>query len=336
MGFSTRKVAELLPSGQKLTHATVANYERGLTPPSASVLATLADLYQVDLNWLLSQEATISGARYRSLKKASLWERHRFEVDALRWLNAYRALERTMGSPIAKTIEGFDHQGIADPETLAANLRMHLRLGQGPVPSIMSVLESFGIRAVEITSNARIDALAGHLGDEPVVVINAALPNDRARLTAAHELGHILYEDCAHPDDTGNDDVERRAFEFASHFLLPDAALSDAFQGFSMVRLLQFKTLYGVSLAAMIFRAKRAHVLSSDVYSWLWRQFSQRGWRKHEPGDVAPDRPLRFERLLETAIKDRRLDWEDAAVLTKIGARDLRDRLSRALGGHSG
>ncbi len=85
----------------------------------------------------------------------------------------------------------------------------------------------------------RIDGLAAKYDEEYVVVLNPTVSNDRGRLNAAHELAHILFGDC---DMTVRKSrrAERRAFDFASHFLLPNNQLKKAFIGKSMVRLVQF------------------------------------------------------------------------------------------------
>ena len=59
---------------------------------------------------------------------------------------------------------------------------------------------------------------------------------------------------------TRNHRSERRGFDFASHFLLPNNQLKRRFFGKSMVRLVQFKESFGISLAAMVYRARQTGV----------------------------------------------------------------------------
>ena len=121
-----------------------------------------------------------------------------------------------------------------------------------PLPSVVRVAEDFGIRVIHVASDARIDGFAAMYGDTPVVAVNSKISNDQMRMNVAHELAHHLFTDCVIGERLDGVEVEKRAMECASHLLIPDAAIRLAFRMRSMVRLVQYKERYGVSLAAMI------------------------------------------------------------------------------------
>jgi Zn-dependent peptidase ImmA (M78 family) len=98
-----------------------------------------------------------------------------------------------------------------------------------------------------------------------------------------------------------------------------------------MLRLIEYKKQYGISLAAMIYRAQQENILPSGIYKMLWCEFAKRGWRKNEPGDVGPDRPVRFEQMLEGAIRTGVLTWAKATAITRIRETELRERLAKAV-----
>ncbi|KKL96198.1 hypothetical protein LCGC14_1846910, partial [marine sediment metagenome] len=215
----------------------------------------------------------------------------------------------------------------------AQQLRRDLRLGDHePIQSVVDVLEKAGIRVMELRTRLAVDAMAGQLGDEDVVVLKPDVPGDRTRLNAAHELGHVVFRDCAELRAGDAGEQERRAFEFASHFLLTRRMLKEAFQGRSMVRLVQFKERYGISLAAMVYRAQAEAVLPKSLAKRLWIEFSRRGWRSREPGQVAEERATRFEQIIDAAILSGRLSWHQAAAVTGMREDELRDRVEEALG----
>src|SRR5436853_5592356 len=99
-----------------------------------------------------------------------------------------------------------------------------------------------------------------------------------------------------------------------------------------MVRLVKFKETFGVSLAAMIFRAEKANILNARTAKHLWIEFAKRGWRKSEPGHVRADRATRFEQLLEGAITKGTITWRDAEAVTGIASDELNHRLRLAMG----
>lgn len=126
-----------------------------------------------------------------------------------------------------------------------------------------------------------------------------------------------------------------RAFEFASHLLLPEPALRDAFATKSVVRLVQFKEKYGISLAAMVFRARysKPPLIKQSEYDTLWREFGRLGWRKNEPGYVQPDRPTRMEEMFDTAVQQHRMSYSDLSRLSAMPEPVIRQRVLRAMGG---
>lgn len=49
-GYTQEQVADYL----KIKRSTLANYERGRTEPDIETIATLADFYQISVDWLFS------------------------------------------------------------------------------------------------------------------------------------------------------------------------------------------------------------------------------------------------------------------------------------------
>jgi Zn-dependent peptidase ImmA (M78 family) len=296
------------------------------------MVAALADLYAMPVNWFLKPQTVMTNICYRSLKKVAVKDKRQFEADAQRWLEGYRRLETKLGKPLRNTLSHFRVTGNESAKLVAKRLRSELGFEEHPVPSVIDVLHFFGVRVLSLSTSAAIDGVAAKLEDEPVVVLNSKLSNDRVRLNAAHELGHHLYDGSRCGQTLSHAQRETVAFELASYFLMPATKLKAAFDGYSMLRLIEYKKLYGISLAAMIYRARKQRLLSERIYRMLWREFARRGWRKTEPGHVVVDRPLRFEQMLESAVRSGTLTWAKAAKITGIHEDDLRQRLSEAVG----
>jgi Zn-dependent peptidase ImmA (M78 family)/transcriptional regulator with XRE-family HTH domain len=334
-GISTRALAERLHAhGFDISHATVANYERGSTLPPLTAVAAIADIFGIPVNWFLEADSVLTGVCYRAVAKVSAKDKRQFEGLAQRWLGGYRRLEVHLGRQLRNELADFRPEREESAKRLAERLRSRLGIGDHPVSSTIDILHRFGVRVMTMDALRGIDGLAAKLDGEPVVVLNSTLPNDRVRLNALHELGHYLYEDCASTTGPRDSKREKVAFEFASHLLMPSEGIKAAFQGYSMLRLVEYKRRFGISLAAMIFRARKEKILTQRVYTMLWREFAKRGWRKAEPGEVVADRPVRFEQMLEDGVQTGTLTWPGAAGITRIRESELRDRLASALGGH--
>ena len=332
VGMSTRHVVTLLPKNLTMSHVTLTNYESGKHQAPLDILAALADVYQRPINWFLEKRPMLTGIHYRNKKsKIGVRELTQFEAVAQQWLGAYRRLDEELNSIRRK--RNFEIAADVTGAEAATAVRKHLKLNESePITSVVEVMEMAGIRVMEMPTNLAIDAMAAHLGEEDVVVLNTNVPNDRSRMNAVHELGHVLFRDYADPKPSNHNLLEKRAFEFASYFLLTKRMLQSAFRGKSMVRLVQFKERFGISLAAMIYRAESEGILSEHHAKQLWIEFSKRGWRREEPGHVKKDRATRFEQILESAIHKKSLTWQQAAKLTGIREDQLQQRLNLAIG----
>jgi Zn-dependent peptidase ImmA (M78 family)/transcriptional regulator with XRE-family HTH domain len=336
-GLSTRAVAERLAPRHSVSHQTIANYEKAATQPTLPLLADLAAVYGKDLNWFLERGSVWTGVRYRHLKsKVRPADKQQFEQSAARWLNAYIRTEEYVGDRLKAEYELPGGNGL--PKEVARKTRSLMGLDErAPVPSAIEVLEKFGVRVIEVDTEAAIDGMAGHLDGRACVVLKPSAAHDRTRLNAMHELFHLVLEHCARGPviDYSAHDVKRTeddAFEAASYFLMPESELEEAFRGRSMVRLVEYKKRYGISLAAMIYRAEKSGILKSTEAKWLWMQFAQRGWRTAEPGEVRADRATRFEQLVDGLVLNKNVTYEFVASIAGVEAVELQRRVDAVLG----
>lgn len=332
-GMSTRVAArEAARLGVPISHTTIANYERGDSLPTANTIKLLAAIYGCPVEHLLGETPTLSGVRYRALKSVLVRERRRFEGEATRWTFLYFELECVLDKPLQD--RGFRASAGESGAELAWRVREKTGLGDRPIPSVIRLLETFGIRVIQIDSAARIDGMAAVFGHSPVVALNPHVPPDRFRFNAGHELAHHLFEDWREPAPCPHDGDDR-AHEFASHLLMPDSVLEHAFKGFSMVRLVRYKELFGLSLAAMIYRGRQRGLLTTAQYERVWREFGRLGWRTREPGYVAPDYSSRLEQLIEQAITIKNMSYTDVARLAAVDEGVVQSRVLEAIGGHA-
>jgi Zn-dependent peptidase ImmA (M78 family) len=197
----------------------------------------------------------------------------------------------------------------------------------------MELLEAFGIRVMEVSTDLPVWAFAARFGDEFVVAVNPSAPADRCRLSAAHELGHVLLGHCWEAPGSGEHrDIEHQAYEFASLLLMPRQVLKEVCAARLMLPLVEAKRRYGISVAAMVYAAEREGFYPERLTRRLWIEFQKRGWRENEPGAVRPDRAWRFERLLEEATSDGGLPWSSLADTLGVRESEIRARLQTAIG----
>ena len=212
-------------------------------------------------------------------------------------------------------------------EAAAIEVRRRWDLGSGPVVNLLGCLEDKGIRVFETSGLERFDGLSGALGPVPFIVVSRDFPADRRRFTAAHELGHVL---CGFPDRDG---AEAMCHAFAGAFLLPRAALERAFGGtarrkITLGDLTELKLTYGVSLQAIMHRAKDAGLVGARQFRLFREMVRARGWHETEPVEfVGMERATRFMRLVRSAVASGIMSIEQAAELSGVPAERIRDEM---------
>jgi len=311
-GLSQEELAERVG----VTQEAISRYESERRDPSPEVLEQLARALGVTARFLESSGA-VKGAwaidahlRRRATARASIWRQKEARLNMLR--QHARFLYEEVGVRSPQVVPTFDPL-FTDPEDAARMTRMQWRMPVGPVRNLLGWIESAGCLVIaEDFGTDRVDGLSQWVDDHPVMLLNASAPTDRKRLTAAHELGHL----CLHTTDIG-EDVEREANLFAAEFLMPAEVIRSELRNLSLGQLVELKRIWGVSVQALIERARHLGVLSADQRTVFYKQLSHRGWRKREPAseDIAPEAP-RLSYEIAEALTERGLSDEEIADLT--------------------
>lgn len=193
--------------------------------------------------------------------------------------------------------EALDLPDNTTPEAAAYALRDAWGLGRYPIDNLVSVVEQHGILVTSFsTSTDDVDAFSQFIGcsDTPTYLIAYSSNKTsaaRIHFDIAHELGHIcLHEWSEDIESLTKEEFKRRereANDFAAAFLLPeDTFKKDAESGPPTIAYYkQLKKKWKVSIAAMIRRAERLRVITSEEYQALIRIMQRRGQRKEEPLD---------------------------------------------------
>ena len=321
--------------GGKVTKQAISKYEKGLMMPEVSTtLIALSEALAVPVDYFFRKVSRDSLELYYR-KRASVGAKAKnILLEKVRdTLERYQELEELMGA-LSKFEVPTGKISMSTPDgarTAAGAVRQSWGVGaEQPVPSVTLLFEDKGLRVVGIGGVSGFDGLAGHYARRPFVAVNSDLPADRIRFTLLHELAHILGWGKGPGSPVHN---EAACHAFASEFLLPEDVLrkelSDRVRhSIAVPELLQLKEKFGISMQAIMFRANAGGLLTDGGYRALLREFSVRGWRKHEPGSVpGAEKPLRFERLLFRAIAEDAISMSKAASLSLVPLDELRRRL---------
>lgn len=283
----------------KLTAAAVSQFELGLAVPTTMTLAALATALEVDAEFLttaaVDAEAELP-AFFRSLRATSAQERKRARHQVQFVHRLAQVLNDIVGLP-ARSLPCIPTDPYAEPreraaaaEDAAAKVRKMLKLERGPVLDVIGCLEAHGVVCARLEfQEAKVDAFSVNFSDHPVAVLATDKAKwDRSRFDAAHELAHLVM----HEDAAGVAEAEKQADEFAAAFLMPASDIRAELPASADWRHLKaLKAEWGVSIAALLRRAKTLEVMSDGAYVSATKVMSARGWRRHEPVNRHPEVP---------------------------------------------
>jgi Zn-dependent peptidase ImmA (M78 family)/transcriptional regulator with XRE-family HTH domain len=288
----------------------VTGWELGTKRPSAATVAQLALRLGVDPSFftVAANDVVIpsSAPHFRSLRSTTQLARDQALSYGQLAFGIAANLERSVEFPKvdipehAVDAEDLDADG---PEQAAQHLRSEWGLGDRPVPHLVRLLENHGVLVLfSPPQAASVDAYSFDSARRPVVVLNP-LKRDyyRQRFDLAHELGHLVMHAEADPGDRI---VEEQANRFASELLMPEdliaPLLPSVMNASAWASLARLKEQWGVSMQALLFRARRLGVLGDVSYRNAMTTISARGWRRNEPGQVtALEHPSLLPRAVE-------------------------------------
>lgn len=275
-----------------VTSRSVQNYEAGTPAPDLETLAKIAKLLNFPQQFFFIEDEMPSigadAASFRSLSRMS---------DAMKncALNA-----GAIGFKINEWMEGRFNLPQADlpdlsdlsPESAAATLRRMWGLGNAPIPNMIHLLESKGIRVFSLAEEAReVDAFCTWYEGKPFVFLNTKKSAERSRFDAAHELGHLVRDVYSMQHGKVHaPEMEREADAFAAAFLMPeDSILVNKPPVFSIKYLLKLKHYWGVSLAALAYRYKSLGQMTEWGYRSICIEIAKSGYRTNEPEPMEPE-----------------------------------------------
>lgn len=287
----------------------VSAWESGSKRPTAANVTELAVSLGVTPAFFAPRGtgATAAGAvpHFRSLRSTSQKARDQAFAYGLLAVDIADAVEKHVEFP-DEDIPSFEvtpQDSSAAPEEAARELRRAWGIETGPVKHLVRQLEQHGVLVVfSPTQTSAVDAYSFSSSSRPVVVLNP-VKNDyyRQRFDVAHELGHLVMHHDAEP---GGRIVEDQAHRFASELLMPAEEIRPMLPTSMNARawdvLGALKEQWGVSIQALLFRARRLGAISDVTYRNAVITLTQRGWRRSEPGLVTSvEQPSMLARSLE-------------------------------------
>lgn len=305
----------------------IKKYEHDLSMPSSGVLIKLAKSLEVRSEYFFRPSPhELKNIQYRKRSTTPKKTLDKIKADILdqaeRWFELKNLWPSFPVSPflgiqkIPATVTTYD-----EIESIANTLRMEWNLGENPIPDLIDTLEGKGILVIQTEAGDEkdVDGLQTKIGDQSVIICAQQKNGDRQRFTLAHELGHLLLNNRLAEEL----DEEKACHRFAGAFLLPATTLKQLLgkcrHHLEPRELHIIKHEYGISMQACISRALDQGIITEATRKKLIIDFSKRGWRKQEPGEIyPPEETTFFPRLVYRALGEGIIGESKAAELLQL------------------
>lgn len=313
--------------------ASLSQYETGASKPRSGVVAQLAIALEVRTDFFFRQTPTPGAIEphFRSLRSTPKWMRDQAHAECVLLWELLRLVDEYVVLPPYDVPEfPTDEDSTPDEvEATALAVRTAWEVPDGPIANMTRLVERHGVVVVgQRLDTAKIDAFSFDAGSHPLVVLGADKGDAaRSRLDLGHELGHLVMH---HDSEAGNGVLEDQANRFGAAFLAPAEQLAPELPAtWDLEAYLALKHRWGMSVAALLYRARELGVMSRDRYRRAVTWMAKQGYRRSEP------RPLRSveepELLRQALALVHELGLDEPAIAAKLGVAE--SRLERSLAG---
>jgi Zn-dependent peptidase ImmA (M78 family) len=336
-GLSLREMAErLAESGTQLSHAAYQKYEKGLMGPDSSAVIALARFFDVDPGFFFRQKSVVLGnIEFRKLTKFPVREVARVREEAADFFEKYLQIEeileiRPVPLPqvdLSHLSPDQDEELAREAEKAAVMIRRVWKLGEAALSNVHELLEERGVKVKEVEAGESFNGFSGWADDRtPVIVLASWLKKDlpRKRLTALHELGHLVMK---LPEGLSHKQKESLCYRFAGAMLIPVTVMRARLgvkrpDGISHPERIGIKEDWGISIAALMRRAGDLGIISPGQLKSF--HFMNRNKRKQESGHwQASEKADRFEQLVYRAASQELITRAKAAELLDVTLREF-------------
>ncbi len=256
----------------EVSKPNISKYEAGKMMPSSKVHIALAKALGMDFDYFF-RPVTVQITRpadYRKKAKLTKGDEYAINEEVKDKAERYLEIEDTLG--ISMTFD-YDLSDIVvstrqDVKRVVARIRKDWNLGLGPISNIIDLLESHGLRVIEIEAPDAFDGMCIFVGEKkPVLVLNKHYTVERKRFNTLHEFGHSVMR---MDDSLSQKEKESLCHYFAGEMLLSSEVLHQVFgtriNKVFLNEIGHLQTQFGISIDAIFHRLKDEGIMSDVFY----------------------------------------------------------------------
>lgn len=320
--------------GNPISKQAISKYELGDSVPNSEMIGLLSKALNVRPDYFYSDfKIEFSEIEYRKLQSYSSKESQRIIEISRDELRRYLELEELLNieTKFENPLEDYKITDLDSIDNAADKLRDIWKLGRNPIPNVIELLEDHHVKVIELESDVKLDGFSTKANKKyPIIILNRSKLDskaDRKRWTALHELGHIVL-DLEKYDEKSR---EKYCHYFAGALLFPKEImikeLGEKRSKLSLNELMALKKEYGISMQAIVYRAKDLEIISLGTYKQFFQIFSQLGYRVNEPVEYeGKEESNRFKQLLFRALAEEIISFSKAAALSNQKLSDFRQQ----------
>ena len=310
MGLSMEKLAEL--TGGIITKQSISRYEKGLMLPKRVAKLALAKALNISDSYFDGTNISIDMPMLRTTSngKLSEGELQALEAKLSFWAEQYLAKEKEAGFPtqFQNPIKGTKVSTLEDAILASSLLREKWHCGDGPIASILRLLERKGIKILSTELPDDVWGMSTWADTSyPLMVLDMRQKKttiERLRFTAAHELAHLLLDFPVNAEL----DVEKRCNKFAGFFLFTRQALIEEMGGekrdeLMLEEMIDLREVYGISIAAQVHAAWDIRMISREHYDWWFDEKIKKNRLEVGWGEYIFPETIGKERRMEVRIR---------------------------------
>lgn len=343
-----------------VTRQSISTYELGTKKPDPSTMMAIAEHLEQPISFFTRGDLpTFGPASANFYRKVGADTKRRNAACAVyaKWLaQTAFALDEFVNYPVLDLPSfepkqsGSNRYTEEEIEEISEKVRQHFGLGLGPISNVVRLLESKGVIVCRVViPKEKIEAFSFWRGDRAFVFLASEKESAaRARLDAAHELGHLCMHQWVGAEEIEDEkilkEIEREADRFAAAFLLPRKSFPNEIYSPRLMAFLDLKQRWKVSIQAMVYRCKTLGLFDDQQVTNLYKQISARKWRTNEPldgvGGLPLEQPLLLSKVAQTVLEAGKMErdelkaalgfassWIERLTGMEIGALDDKDDL---------
>lgn len=321
--------------------SAISQIERGVSKPGLDTIVDLGAKLDVPIGFFLERDSNtrigLDRCHFRSKRGVPQYERRQSIADASLLIQLATTLVKEYGiefpeekiSGFADKVQEVDEDTpVEKMEELAMGLRDHWGLGRGPIPDLVSLLETKGVFVFPLPDSdyKDVDAFSVWHEGRPITLLGHEKAASRDRLDAAHELCHLALHSDAERDLKA---IEDQAFRFGGAFLAPrESFLPECPSRWNRTAFLRLKERWRMSMQALVRRAYDLGKLSESSYRnaniELRKRLAENG---EEEGEWQPERPSMIQQAI-SILKDE-VTLRGLAHSVGVHGSDLRELLDK-------